>query len=428
MTHAELESVSVVSRRIKVELKRLFDQLPGHARTGTGLARYLSLDRGTCTRFVNVCRKPLTELEVLKQLPGVKGLEQVFDALESSGLSASDIDLARVASDQYERLIQEFGGSQTKLSERIDETARVARLSDRDAVAQETIERRRALFEAAAGAIGHRVRARIATQIFRPTPGQPGRMDQCMVRGTFGLQSRPGAMPYGLQTFGTNTQAPTVDEKDPDGEHAFTSPEGKAALGLSGDTVLREFSSDPVPLVTMSGGGKFSVTSVDPEKADGSCDIVMAHALLGHWGLPQYDDPPEHEISAAIKHPAERLLFDVFLHRSMASVSIPSVKVFLTSPGLFNNLSAHWYDQLPDTPPLELLNSDAANLPTHVYDRYPELIQTVFDRLEWQMSDFVGFRFEVQYPYWSGYYSMVFDYSAAITGEQARQLDQLPPS
>ena len=61
--------------------------------------------------------------------------------------------------------------------------------------------------------------------------------------------------------------------------------------------------------------------------------------------------------------------------------AIPSVKAFLTSPGLFSNISAHWYDQLPDTPALELLGSDRSSLPTRVYERYPELVGTVFDRL-----------------------------------------------
>jgi hypothetical protein len=61
---------------------------------------------------------------------------------------------------------------------------------------------------------------------------------------------------------------------------------------------------------------------------------------------------------------------------------------------------------------LQLLGSDAQTLPSRLYPRHGEMVATLFERLGWGMSEYVGYRCEVEYPFWAGFYCMTFDYEA----------------
>lgn len=415
LTSDELVTATNVARRLRAELLILFNALPTSARTGVGLARHLGIDRGTGTRFANVCRKPIAELEVLRQLPGIKGLEQVLDAMAARSYDRAAIDAARVAVAQFESFIQDHGGSQTRLSEKIAAVEAGLDSEDEDAAERRRIEHRRTLFEGAVATLGQRALLRTNIMVFRPTPGSDRKMDQAMLRGIFGYQARPDAPPYVLRTFGRNDDV----AGELIGQVAYTTLDGKEARGLTGGTVLEEFTSKPVPLVTARGGGRESLLTIDPDRSASGTpqDIVIAHEMIGEWLQPIHDTPPTHEVSSFLRSPSAALILDVFLHRSMAARCLPALKVYQSSPGLFEALSDHWYDQLPHPPRLQLLGADPQNLPSRLHPRHAEITRTFFDRLDWNLADFVGYRCEVEYPLWSGFYCIIFDYAAARDDE-----------
>lgn len=411
LTGDEVVAAAKVAQRLRGELLVLFNLLPPPARTGVGLARHLGIDRGTGTRVANVCRKPLPELEILRHLPGIKGLEQVLDAMAAHNYDRASIDAARVAVGQFERLIHDHGGSQTRLSEKIAAAETGLNAEDEDAAERRRIEHRRTLFEGAVATLGQRSLLRTNVMVFRPTPGSDNKMDQAMLRGIFGYQARPDAPPYVLRTFGKNDDVVGT----PIGEVAYTTLDGKEARGLMGGTVLEDFTSKPIPLVTARGSGRESLLTIDPDRSASGTpqDIAIAHEMIGEWLLPVYDNPPTHEVSSYIRGPSAALILDVFLHRSMAARCLPSLKVYQSSPGIFDSLSDHWYDQLPHPPRLQLLGSDPQNLPSRLHPRHADLTRTFFERLKWNLGEFVGYRCEVEYPLWSGFYCIIFDYGAA---------------
>lgn len=422
MSAEDLAEAVSVGNRLAAEFRSLFVKLPPTARSGLGLARLLSIDRGTATRLVAICAHEVEGVEVLLRAPGVRGLRQVLSAMQTNGSSRTSLATASAAVDRFERLVQEFGGSRSKLIERL--TAARARSVEHDPAAHERLmlEHRKRLFEASAGTIGQRMDLWLICHVFRPTPGSPDLMDHAMLRGAFGYRARRDAPAYAMRSFGRNDGNAQVSGDGPKpGDRAYhaltTGPDG----AIDERSLFRDFSTDPHPLVTSRGDGREALVVVDPERCreDQGVDFVVAQASMGNWRHPRLDDPPRHDVSTHIGVPCRRVVFDVFLHRSMARQSLASPRLYRTTPGVFHDLDAHWPDRLPYPPPLQLM-AEQSPVGSKFYPRHAALLSAFFERMVWPPSDFVGYRLEVEYPLWSGLYCVMFDYA----GTPADDADQ----
>lgn len=411
----EAAHAAQVGLRLLSDLKPLYDRLPPEARSGLGLARCLGVDRGTATRFAGICSKPMDGLEVLCAAPGVRGLRQILAAMARHGLPKAALTAAASGVDRFERLIRESGGSQTKLAWRVDATRARGQVNDPEAQERSHLARRKRLFESAAGVLGQRMDLWLVAHVFRPSPKNPERMDQAMLRATFGYRARRDSPTYAIRSFGRNDGA--APELRP-GEEAYHSLERPSAPGVPEETVFREFSTDPLPLVTTRGVGKESLVVVDAERSseEQGLDVVLGHALLDNWRMPTLDTPPTHDVSSHIAVPSERLVFDVYLHRSMARMCLPSMRVYRTTPGLFYDIPGHWPDILPYGPSLQIVATEPRVAGSRLYHRHAELLDAFFGRLRWPVTEFVGYRIEVEYPIWGGFYCLTFDYSSPAPG------------
>ncbi len=412
LTPDQVAEATQVGQRLLAEFRPLFEKLPQGARSGLGLARHLGVDRGTSTRFVGAFAKPVDGLGVLEQFPGVRGLRQILEALAKKHASRASLAAATAAVDRFERLIHELGGSQTKMMERLA-VLRTSALADNPETHERALlDRRRLLFEASSGALGSRMDLWTVCQVYRPTPGSTTQMDQAMLRGTFGYRARRDAPAYALRSFGRNDGPVSAPQDGLPGERAYQALEGTEVEGVPQATVFREFSSDPPPIVTNRGKGREAVALIDAERSseERGLDLAVAHVLLGNWRLPQLDTPPTHDVSVYVGTPCARMVFDVFLHRSMAQRCVPSMNLYRTTPAIFSDPSAHWYDKLPYPPALQIYLPEERSLGTRLHRRHSELLRAFFARLGWSMEEFVGYRIEVEYPYWCGFYSMMFDY------------------
>lgn len=403
----ELAQASQVGERLQGELRGIFERLPPQARSGLGLARFGGIDRGTATRFVAVCGKMGEGLDVLRQSPGVRGLRQILEALGKRGIPRAELAGASAAVERFERLIAEHGGSQAKLCERV--AASRARGTPRDPAAHERVllARRRNLFEAASEAIGQRMDLNVTCHAFRPSPGKAGFMDQAMLRGAFGYRARKDAPTYAIRSYGRNDGAGAEV-----GDRAYHALEQRGAGDVPEETVFRGFSTDPLPLVTARGVGQESLVVVDAERVDEhvGLDVVLGRALLENWRLPALDNPPTHDISTHVSVPCARMVFDVFLHRSMARQCVPTMRLYRTTPGLFHDLAGHWPDLLPHAPSLQIMGPSAHPAGSRMYGRHGELLGEFFERVKWLPEEFVGYRVEVEHPMWCGFYCIMFDY------------------
>ncbi len=119
----------------------------------------------------------------------------------------------------------------------------------------------------------------------------------------------------------------------------------------------------------------------------------------------------------------------MFLHRSLAQASIPSLDCYALGnrgpiaapdagehgPAPVNLASQRWFDRLPARPRLDHLGVGLESAGSTDYPRLARLLGHLFESQGWSADEFVGYRCQVDYPVWGVQYLMSFDFG---DGEQ----------
>ncbi len=416
LTPAQLSEADQVGRRLVEDFRPLFDTLPPQAKSGLGLARYLEIDRGTATRFIGVYAKQITGVEVFPHFPGLKGLTQIVDALAGKGVPKSSLAAARSALARFDRLISDLGITQTKLTERIAATR--SGPEDHERI---LLSRRRGLYKAASESLGQWCDTILHVHVCRPTPGTGAAgaagggggdalMDRAFLQGTLGYKARPDAPPCVFKAINLHNKSDGPRLADPKREPTYMAVPPSATQDGPDVAVMREFSSDPLPKLSPRISGDSGLVIIDAEEASKrrGLDLVLAQQVIGGWPMPAFDETPvEHMHGVRVDSPARRLVFDVYLHRTMARHFVPRTAIFRMTPGVVTGTSAAWHDQLPYPPPLEVLGEPTAQR-SRFHARQPEMVAAFFDRLQWPIDEFVGYRIEVEYPHYAALYRVIF--------------------
>ena len=369
------------------------DELPPSARGGSALARHLTIDRATCQRAIAASRAE--GLDVLATLPGVQGLEALVRALAGKSADPERIAGANAALEQYQRLINDAGGSHAALLRRVQDARPQATTDD--------LAARKHLFAAARDLCGRWSDVSGATYIYRPHPTDPTKMESVIVSTVIGHRARADAVPLTV-SVATTSRAPGVP---PDFDNLDASP----AAGRSEAALLAEFSTSPPPIVTMRTPDKETVYTIDPASIDPSTgvDIVTARRPSQPVPHPATDDPPIHECWILVNNPARHLLLDVYFHRTLARKCIASMSAHLWRPDIDTTSGRRWRTRFPRSPSLEILGAHTP--PTPAYPRQADLTAHVLDAVGWNRDDFVGFRCALEYPIWRAGYCMAFDFT-----------------
>lgn len=404
LSSEELGYAEQVARRLMAELKGLVASLPEHAQGASGMARHLGVVRNTCQRIVSCLADP-PDPEVLARLPGVQGLRLFLDAMRKTEADRADVDAAEAATEQFDALIREVAGSQTKLASRLEATRDP---TDHTADPEEVRRRQRAQLFAAAGNItGRRCEAFLSIYAFRPAPDDARRMERLLASGVIGQVARPDAIPMVLSSGNTRYEADTGDRAP------FASIDKSEARGRTPKAVLDEFSTTPLPVVTSRGARGQLIQIVDPKILAGGppIDIVTANRSAGSSRRPELERPAELSVWKLCNLATKNLIFDVYLHREMANSCIASIDAQLWQPNLDSPIEDRWLTRLPDMPRLEMLGSDLQRVGCPAYPRMVELTRHLFETTGWNFGDFVGYRCMMQYPVWRAGYCMSFDFS-----------------
>lgn len=384
-----------VAARLKNELGELLAELPPGARGGSALSRWLDIDRATCQRAIAASRAE--GLEVLSNLPGVQGLEAVVKALADRSDDPSKVDGARAALAQFERLVEDAGGSRARLLRRLESSTSSGHLGADDVAA------RKRLFGAARDLCGRWSDINGAIFIYRPTPGDPDTMESAYVSQFIGHRARAGAIPL--------TSSTAVTSRDGIDHAGFRHLDATPAVGRSDGAILERFSTMPAPVVTTRTPDKEVVCTIDAESIDpvSGADIVIARRVAEPVPHPLTESPQMHEAWMLVENPSRHLLFDVYMHRALARQCIASMSAHLWRPDIDATVGRRWRTRFPRSPKLELLGSQL--MPSNAYARQAELTQYVFDALDWAHDEFVGFRCALEYPIWRAGYCMTFDFT-----------------
>lgn len=386
-----------VATRLHAELHRVVAGLPEHARGASGMARHVGVLRATCQRVVAAIQEPAPSPAVLGRLPGAEGLRQFLEGLRRSGASETDVAAAESAVEQFARLIDELGGSQTRLAERVAMSGTAPQ--EREALGGVTS--REDLFESAVRITGRRCEVALSIYIFRPAPGDPASLERALGKAMIGHGSLPGAMPMVLSSGDT-----LASEED-----AVRLLNDRSPKGRTPEAILRPFTTQPLPTVTSRGTKGKLLQVIDPEALAEGQTVDVVTALRGSHPMfdPASGKATLDAVWSLVNCPSRRLVLDVYLHRDMERDYRPSLDCQIWNPGLDLG-DDRWVTRVPGHPRLELLGPGLEQAACESYPRHAELTRYLFERVGWHAGEFEGFRCEVPYPVWRAGYCMVFEH------------------
>jgi hypothetical protein len=425
----DLRRADRVARRLHGELAAFIAALPRERRNASALARHLGIDRTTCQRAVFVAARPYAGIDVFSRLPGVRGLQQLTEAAVRTGIDESSITGLVTAVEQLEVLLRSFGGSQSRLVRELLDADQAAVMAPAGATPDPTaaeeepggVTARRTLFEAAAEVTGRSSQCWVAIYIYRPLPEHPGRLELIRANGLAGHMARADAVPLVMHNF--TTRSPAEGTGDPaaiDGR--FLALDGSPLRPRALDSILEEFTSTPLPLVSTKQPNEFLVQSFDEPEASirRPVDIMMATRIT--MADPARRSPPVEEAWALVNFPCRHLVFDIYLDREIARACIPSLDAHLWRPDFAQHVGDRWQTRFADGPMLQVLRPASRVPPTVGYRRLPELTRAVFTRAGLAAEEYVGYRCEVTYPIWRAGYCVSLDFTPP-SGEDVHAAD-----
>ena len=197
MTRPQIDLARRTGERLQAELRALIRSFPVDRRTIADMSRWLKVTRPVCQRLLRAIRHRGDPLTALSYFPGLQGLHQIVEAARQRGCDDSLVAVASAAVDQYAILIDEHGGSQTRL---LAALATIDRPQD-DASRPETApvdvaeSARHSAFQSIRVLTRREFQTHFGVYIYRPRTDDPQKMDCITAMGMIGVRRRPDALP-----------------------------------------------------------------------------------------------------------------------------------------------------------------------------------------------------------------------------------------
>lgn len=397
----ERDTCRALGIRLQEDLRALIDLLPEHKQTSYGLSRAIGVDRSICQRVIAAVRSvgPSAGLDVLDRLPGVEGLIKFVEGAGRALGDAREVRGAAAAVEQLSRAIDDLSGSHARLRTRLRTPP--SNGSDFD---DPDWEIRRRAYIALSALTRSCCDAEVILCMTRPCPDDEGSIEHASAKALVGYRSQPGATAE-VVTFYHSGEKDGSEHED----LQIAPLETDRAGLLVGESAVTELCTKPLPVVTSRGPKGMAVDVIDPTVTNQPIDFVVARRTspVSHPRLHQ-DKVLSH--GARIKTPTRRLVFDSFVHRSIASASIPAIAVSHWHPTLLTEPRKCWYERLPGSPRIGLLGAASKAHGSSAWAKHARLIELMFGRLGWPPEEFLTFRVDIEFPIWGAVYVQYFDF------------------
>lgn len=393
LSDEELAHADQVGLRLAEALRAFFAAVPTQDRSRRGYAGALKVDRNLCQRGLTGAGHASRGSEVLSRAPGLEGLDLLVAAGRKSGVKHARIAQLRAAADQLRHMIHALGhGSRPELLRRVEatlDTCPKAEGADPGRAA------RSRLFREAAIVTRHQCDSKSLIGVISPMPGDASRMRCAYVGAFLGYRARPGSLPVTIN----QTAHGKAEDNIPQG-----APLRTAAL-------VEHLCSSPPPVLSACERDGQTVNIVDAQHADPrrGVDAVISYACqyLEHPALR----PPElGRFFTRIRPPMTRLVFDLYIHRDLASGTAVQAAAYAYGGGEAQAPEAVWDKLLPGALDLRVLGSGLQSAASTHWPRHAEAARWLIDRLAVNAADHIGYRLEVEFPVWGADYVIWFDY------------------
>ncbi|MHC4826635.1 MAG: hypothetical protein ACYTEY_08775, partial [Planctomycetota bacterium] len=289
------------------------------------MSEWLGVTKPICQRLLRAVRHRGDALTALSFFPGVRGLRQFVQAAQRRDCDQALIAAATAAVDQYEVVIDEHGGSQTRLLAALGSPTQSPDEGPADAVTSDRLlQARMSVFEGLRHLAGREFDAQVAVFLYRPCDDDPDRIDCITAMGMIGIRRTADSLPIcPVNRFAFSTR----DEADGTDSQVECVGGEPVATGAP-VSVLAEFCSKPLPaVVARQIEGQLSVL-IDPGSTSRDpLDVVLA-TRFGRVRHPALGEVKLQDCSLVSEGPSRHLLMSVHLHRSLAQTSIPSLACY----------------------------------------------------------------------------------------------------
>ena len=349
-------------------------------------ARKLGLDKSLAWKAVRLVTDE-DMLAAMARIPGRGGQRILVESLVRAGVQAAIVGELSGAFDEYERLIELHAGDRDTFE------IMLTQLSDESRRNTEEAHRRQA-YQGNCAIWGVQARAQVGAHMVMPMPGQPDKLTIGMFNGLVEMRRLRENTNWVVATARLLT-----DEGKPMSLHF--APLDPSVNGETDPPLLRQFCSDPMMTLrqveTKSGVTRLEMIG-GPVGRSGALTCFVGHCHRA--GVPRFADA-EHQLGqhfTTVSTPAEWLLMDLLVHRSLEFAMAPEVRLHSMLPNAPQFLGE---DTEKSLIPLSVQPERIDNLgetSTPEFEPMQEMLGFAATRLGCTIADFVGFRLKLRYP------------------------------
>lgn len=374
--HEELQS-SVLS--LRTAIRDMLRSVEADPTRPQDMSRQLKVDKNLAWKVSRLVGA-VDAGDALQYLPGDSAMTLLVDAGAKAGASARMCDKVKKAAEHLSKAVREHVGDRPTLELMIDAlpTNKGERL----------LASRKMAFRGNSAIWGMQAKARFQTAIILPNANDPERLDIAILAGWVDLRRIRHDAEWILhrQRQSLNAMSEPVDEEGVQSDQDRT-------LGL-----LRRFCSPNMPEVIVRREKENLLFQLGPSllAGSGASTIVQAWVFKGMGWLHAKYAGETGQFAVGVAAPSEYIVYDIFAHRSCTFVRRA-------------NASIHGYVMAPTQPfqpgdrlPIEPTRVDLGQFPPTVSSsmipNYGEMVDFMFEKLGWNPVDFLGLRFQTEYP------------------------------
>ncbi|MCS7034928.1 MAG: hypothetical protein NZ561_13195 [Phycisphaerae bacterium] len=381
MNRTELhEELTGSVHRVRGSLTDLIASVGGDPRKPQDVSRRFGVDKSLAWKISRIIKSP-DPGAALPHVPGEAALDIFLQAMQRAGAAQDSLNRARQAISDFHRVVQHHVGDRPTLELVLD--ALPSRASDRLALS------RKLAFRGNSGIWGVQARVRVNTIFLAPNRSEPHMIDCLSIGGWVDFRRlRPDAQwtLFRRRAYrGNDSLTPQGIPLDPD-----DNPHGPM--------LLKDFCSSGLPpiLATEEDGAVLYELGPSPVGNTGafSCFYGSLSRKLGSRLRQKPEDRAE--FHAMISAPVQTLMFDMIVHHSLSFALDPTLRVYgQVASDFWAREKRH---VLPIAADQHQLGARPPEVSTPLVREYSRLVEHAFSRAGWDARDFVGKRFQIEYP------------------------------
>lgn len=374
-------------RRLHESLRDFWRSWPLARRNPSQIARELEVDRTTCQRVSWLTREPFDTEAIVEATPGVRALRGLIDAAERahSPVPADVLSGFRSAVDEFDELLRAYGGSLSGLKRRLE----LSRPASEPRTDGEALEPEEALYRAARRVARRDSRATISIGLYDAVGVPAEQMRHVRISGNHAMTADANAVPMVLEAFDALNNA-----RDDGWQRT--------------PTILPEFTSAEWRGVQLRGTPGFASQAVEIARSETPSDLFR-YTIFPVPEPTTLDDPIE-ESWYIMNYPTAALVFDLYLHESIARRCIVSLDIHLWQVSFAHSPHGRWHTRMPQAPAIAQLGRGLHRVDNEHYPRHRAVTEKLFELASADPAHYFGFRCIERFPLWRTGYRFELDF------------------